>query len=1225
MRKRMERFIAGFIILTMVITNMFFTSYAADQEVLEKDIEIILKDKDKNVIEDETINVGEEVAIQVNVTNTEKVYQYSFMEIYESSEDSEEEKERLELPDGVNEYIFNPAKDGTYRFIIEAIGEDGEILSREKEILVKDEEKSEGQLDNNFSSNSSLEGEKIYDEKGITQNEDAEKEIKAGELKREALGIRVWATSNIVDVGERVTLTAEGKGGSGEYEYRYTETYKGKVTTVRGYNSEKEYTFKAKGKGSHTYTVAVRDGAGNVASTVYTLTVKEETLSLSVKSDQPSSVSSGEKVTLTAEGKGGSGEYEYRYTETYKGKVTTVRGYNSEKEYTFKAKGKGSHTYTVAVRDGAGNVASTVYTLTVKEETLSLSVKSDQPSSVSSGEKVTLTAEGKGGSGEYEYRYTETYKGKVTTVRGYNSEKEYTFKAKGKGSHTYTVAVRDGAGNVASTVYTLTVKEETLSLSVKSDQPSSVSSGEKVTLTAEGKGGSGEYEYRYTETYNGKVTTVRGYNSEGKYTFTAKGKGSHTYTVAVRDGAGNMTSITYTLTVKEETLSLSVKSDQPSSVSSGEKVTLTAEGKGGSGEYEYRYTETYKGKVTTVRGYSSEKEYTFTAKGKGSHTYTVAVRDGAGNVASTVYTLTVKEETLSLSVKSDQPSSVLSGEKVTLTAEGKGGSGEYEYRYTETYKGKVTTVRGYSSEKEYTFTAKGKGSHTYTVAVRDGAGNVASTVYTLTVKEETLSLSVKSDQPSSVSSGEKVTLTAEGKGGSGEYEYRFTETYNGKSTTIQNYSTKNECSFIGNKIGTYKITISLKDSSGNLTSMVLNFNVLADPDKMIKLTVTSDKTGNQYLDTNIVLTAKAENGYGNYQYRFTETYNGISRTVQEFSDVNTYGFTAKMVGTYKYTIAVRDAAGQMISSTCMINIISDPGKALEGTLTSNVSSSLLSQGIQVTLTGNATQGYGGYEYRYTETYNGISKTVQNYSSDNTYTFETNGVGLHTFTLAIKDKRGQVISRTITFTVYENQNLGIDVSAWQGTIDWKQVKESGVEFAMLRILSGTMSNITVDDQFYANAKNAKKNGISIGVYRYSYASNVSEARTEANRVVNTLKTLEASGYTIDYPVAYDIEDGETQGDLSSSELTAIIKTFKSIVEANGYKFMIYANKYWLENKIDMSQFSTDDVWIAQYRDYTPSLGYQYTGPGRVTIWQYSSLGSVPGISGNVDMNVGYVKY
>ena len=215
-----------------------------------------------------------------------------------------------------------------------------------------------------------------------------------------------------------------------------------------------------------------------------------------------------------------------------------------------------------------------------------------------------------------------------------------------------------------------------------------------------------------------------------------------------------------------------------------------------------------------------------------------------------------------------------------------------------------------------------------------------------------------------------------------------------------------------------------------------------------------------------------------------------------------------------------------------------------------------------------------------------------------------------------------MTQLLPITIKNRLSTGIDVSEWQGNIDWKQVKNSGVEFAMLRVLSGTMSGLTVDPTFNKNIKNATANGISVGVYRYGYAKTVAEARREANMVVNALK---ASGYGISYPVAYDVEDEATQGKLSKAELTAIIKTFKSIIEANGYKFMIYANKNWLENKIDMSQFSQDDVWIAQYRDYTPNLGYQYNGPGNVTIWQYSSRGKVPGISGDVDMNVGYKRY
>ncbi|OUP49753.1 GH25 family lysozyme [Lachnoclostridium sp. An181] len=201
--------------------------------------------------------------------------------------------------------------------------------------------------------------------------------------------------------------------------------------------------------------------------------------------------------------------------------------------------------------------------------------------------------------------------------------------------------------------------------------------------------------------------------------------------------------------------------------------------------------------------------------------------------------------------------------------------------------------------------------------------------------------------------------------------------------------------------------------------------------------------------------------------------------------------------------------------------------------------------------------------------------------------------------------------------------GIDVSEYNGNINWSKVKNSGISFAMLRCVKGSNPNsISVDAKFNQNIKGASDNGISVGVYRYSYADTASETRKEAMAVVNAIQN---SGYRIQYPIAYDIEDENVQGDLSKAQLTEIIKIFKGIVENHGYKFMIYANKNWLDNKIDMKSFEDEDVWIARYRDYTPSLGHGYTGAGNVTIWQYSDRGTVPGIQGAVDMNIGYKEY
>ena len=176
------------------------------------------------------------------------------------------------------------------------------------------------------------------------------------------------------------------------------------------------------------------------------------------------------------------------------------------------------------------------------------------------------------------------------------------------------------------------------------------------------------------------------------------------------------------------------------------------------------------------------------------------------------------------------------------------------------------------------------------------------------------------------------------------------------------------------------------------------------------------------------------------------------------------------------------------------------------------------------------------------------------------------------------------------------------------------------------LSGTMSNLTVDSQFLNNAIGASSNGIEIGAYRYGYATTVEEARKEALMTIQAIKTAESNGAKFTYPIAYDVEDEATQGKLSKSELTAIIKEFQSVIESYGYKFMIYANRNWLTTKIDMEEFSDVDVWVASwFNDNTPNHDHGYRGPGNVTIWQYTSQGSVPGISGYVDMNVGYGDY
>lgn len=187
--------------------------------------------------------------------------------------------------------------------------------------------------------------------------------------------------------------------------------------------------------------------------------------------------------------------------------------------------------------------------------------------------------------------------------------------------------------------------------------------------------------------------------------------------------------------------------------------------------------------------------------------------------------------------------------------------------------------------------------------------------------------------------------------------------------------------------------------------------------------------------------------------------------------------------------------------------------------------------------------------------------------------------------------------------------GIDVSYHQGIIDWTKVKNSGVEFAILRIGYGMYDN-QKDKQFENNYSGARANDIPVGIYHYSYATSIEEVKKEAQLVLKWL-----NGRNLQLPVYFDLED-KTQQNLGKAVLNEMCRTFCSIIEAGGYWAGIYTNKYWATGLIDGVELGKRyTYWIAQYND-------KCTYTGDYAMWQYSSSGKVNGINGNVDMNYLY---
>lgn len=193
--------------------------------------------------------------------------------------------------------------------------------------------------------------------------------------------------------------------------------------------------------------------------------------------------------------------------------------------------------------------------------------------------------------------------------------------------------------------------------------------------------------------------------------------------------------------------------------------------------------------------------------------------------------------------------------------------------------------------------------------------------------------------------------------------------------------------------------------------------------------------------------------------------------------------------------------------------------------------------------------------------------------------------------------------------------GIDVSAWQGKIDWKKVADYGMGFAILRI---TEAGNIVDKYFEANLTGCNKYKIPVGVYKYSYAMTIAEIQSEARKVVSTL-----NGRKIQFPVFLDLEY-HSQRTLGAERIHKMADAFREIIETAGYKFAIYCNVDWYENVI-CSHLKKHDFWIARYPANDNGTLQERLRPDFGIGWQYSSNATIPGFNTKVDRNVFYKDY
>lgn len=626
------------------------------------------------------------------------------------------------------------------------------------------------------------------------------------------------------------------------------------------------------------------------------------------------------------------------------------------------------------------------------------------------------------------------------------------------------------------------------------------------------------------------------------------------------------------------------------------KVSFSGSGSEPSVSYEWNSDQT---SVATVAS-----DGTVTAKAAGSATITVKATAG-GDTKSATCTITVTEEK---DTKVDHIQ--IDGSTIALEI---GGTATLSVKAYNAKNEEVSGSFSWSSNKEDIVTVDGNGKVTgikageASITAREAGGKTAS----ITVKVNA-GLGVALDKSElSLRIAESTSLTASVTGTDKKAEWSSSDT---AIATVSAASDGKSATIKGIKAGEATITVTVKDSSNKEQKATCKVKVAAEN---TELKVSLDKTSSTVFTGNtitlkVTATSAAEIKAEGYAW---STDNDKIASIKVAGDKKSVEVTGVKKGDAKITIKVTDSKGNTASAECKVTVKLNPKDDGETTLKDKDGNSvyiLNDKGEYVKAT------YKDY-YTAKKFYIKTESTEYKYTGwqtidGKTYYFDKNGKKV-TGDQVIKGAAYSFDSEGVLRS--SNGVMGIDVSKWNGSIDWKAVKNSGVSYVIIRCgyRGSSTGAMVVDPKFKANIQGATNAGLKVGIYFFSQAVNEREAVEEASMTLSLIK-----GYKISYPVFIDIEGSGGRGDkIDKGTRTAVANAFCKTIQNGGYTAGIYANKNWFETKMNTSSLTGYKLWLAQYAT-TPT--YKAT---RYDMWQYTSKGSIAGISGNVDLNLSYLGY
>jgi len=613
-------------------------------------------------------------------------------------------------------------------------------------------------------------------------------------------------------------------------------------------------------------------------------------------------------------------------------------------------------------------------------------------------------------------------------------------------SYPIVVTVRDNGGNALTTLQrNLIYKKMSVALAPDKSSPHVLSGAGTIAFTAQTSGGSGNYEYKFWLKTDGVWNIVQDYSPANAWMWSTMGvaAGSYDVLVYVRNAGSSATyetlnSLSYVLLANSPATGAILTPDIASPQMIGNNITFTAGGIGGKGDYEYKFWLKTGGVWSITRDYSAANtwEWSTTSLAAGSYDVLVYVRNTGSSAAyeakaSLSYVLVSNPPATGVTLNPSIVSPQIIGNNVTFTAGGVGGSGNYEYKFWLKTGGVWAEVQAYSLTNAWTWNTIGSpaGSYEVEVYVRN-IGSIAayealnSLTYALVAStpatDATLIPSLSSPQ---AIGNHTITFTAGGMGGSGNYEYKFWLKTGGVWTEVQQYSLTNTWIWNTNgaEAGTYGVQVYVRNvgSSAKYEAVKNLSYILSVTGPATDASLTSDVASPQIIGNNPTFTAGGVGGSGSYEYKFWLKTNGVWAMVRDYSKTNTWTWntSATLAGTYGVQVQVRNAGSSAkYEAVKTMSYVLAPPPVSGATLVPDKASPQTA-GANVTFTAGGVGGSGNYEYKFWIKAAGIWTVVQDYSTTNTYSWNTTGLTPGTY-------RAQVYVRNVGSTAKYEAVLGM---------------------------------------------------------------------------------------------------------------------------------------------------------------------------------------------------------